>query len=231
MIRAFAVLLLLSRASPRPPGIRIHGSLREVMHGGDRGARTTLEGFGAQAHGVGALAGLAGEITIVDGETVIAVPDGKGGVVVERTRASGAGAALLAVIDVTDWRPIPVANDVAATELDAWLGETLAAAGVNLAGAVPMRIEGRFLALAWHVVDGQSLTEGAGHDAHATSGAHGVLDEANGTLVGFYSRHHAGVLTHMGQATHLHFVAPPPGISGHVDAVGLSAGSVVLVPR
>jgi alpha-acetolactate decarboxylase len=59
----------------------------------------------------------------------------------------------------------------------------------------------------------------------------GTLAEASGTLVGFFSKTHQGVFTHLGSNTHLHVVAPDAKVSGHVDAVTVPAGVEIGFPE
>jgi hypothetical protein len=90
-------------------------------------------------------------------------------------------------------------------------------------------VEGRCFDVSWHVLGGGA--PGTGHDDHMRGAVTGVLPEAEGTLVGFFSKHQERVMTHMGQRTHLHVMTSDHAIMGHADRAGIGAGSRLLLPR
>jgi acetolactate decarboxylase len=50
------------------------------------------------------------------------------------------------------------------------------------------------------------------------------------TVVGFFSRHHEGVFTHMGQRTHLHVLSDDGAAMGHVDEIAVPSGAALKLP-
>ena len=57
----------------------------------------------------------------------------------------------------------------------------------------------------------------------------------HGTLVGVFAKDSVGNLTHPDMLTHTHVVYSDPEtqaqVTGHIERVGLSAGSVVRLPK
>ena len=49
-------------------------------------------------------------------------------------------------------------------------------------------------------------------------------------IIGFFSKNHGGVFTHMGSMTHLH-VLDNNGRSGHVDAIAFDSKAMVMFPQ
>ncbi len=100
-------------------------------------------------------------------------------------------------------------------------------AGVDVSQPFPFLIQGRLRAVHWHVIDGTRVVPGASHDENAQKG---VLDDAEATVVGFYSSQHQGVFTMHGQNTHMHVFAPEAGVAGHVTSLEVPAGSSLSFP-
>jgi hypothetical protein len=215
---------------PSPPDVRVFGALRAIMHEGKTGPQVAIAQAISTPHtyGVGALSGLRGEITIVDGLPWLAFPDGAGGIRVQAGKAEGEGAALLAVAAVTAWREVVITKDVAPDDLDGRIEALAAANGIDIERPIPLMVEGRCFAVSWHVLGGGA--PGAGHQAHMRGAVTGVLADAEGTLVGFFSKHQEGVMTHMGQRTHLHVMTSDHTVMGHADRAGIRAGSRLLLP-
>jgi len=53
----------------------------------------------------------------------------------------------------------------------------------------------------------------------------------SGTLVGFFSKHHQGAFTHMGQNIHAHVVNASAALAAHADQVSIRASSILVLPR
>ena len=205
---------------PAPPAVEVHGALRAIMHGGATDGRVTL-GDVVTPHtiAVGALAGLRGEVTVLDGRIATARADGDG--VVAAEGATDARAALLVRADVPAWRDVRLTAAIDADGFDDAIEAALRDAGVDVAAATPFVLDGTFAILDWHVVDGP----------HTHGEVHGVRRSTPGAavVVGFFSRHHEGVFTHMGQATHVHVLVA--GATGHVDRLAVAPGATLRVPR
>ncbi len=220
---------------PKPPvtEVRAFGTLRALVHEGKTGAQVQMANLvpGPHTYGVGALSELRGEVTVLDDVVWLAYPNEDGTARVQRETATNEGAALFVSARVQNWTSQAIEEDVSFDTVDERIAKMAEKSGLDTDRPFPVLIEGTFADLAWHVIDGKRARATGSHEDHQGAAVKGVLTEASGTLVGFFSRHHHGVFTHMGQNTHFHAVLPARSITGHVDRVGVRAGSVIRFPR
>lgn len=219
--------------TPSSVGVRVDGTLRGMMHDNQTGATVTLDEVlpNAQVYAVGALADLAGEITVLAGEAWLSYPQGASGTRTETARETHAGAALLVSAAVPAWRNVVTMAPIRFADLDDAVAELAALVGVDVGGRFPFLIEGRFEDLQWHVIDGRRLDPGAATPAdHLAASIQTMRERTAATLIGFYSARDEGVFTHMGSRTHVHCVVDGPPGSGHVDQVTIPAGTTVRFP-
>ena len=212
--------------------VEVHGALRAIFHEGETGATVTLDAVlpNPQLYAVGALADLAGEITVVGGEAYLSYPDGDAARTETTTRTT-TGAALLVAAAVPAWRTVSTRHPIRFEEFDKEIAALATAAGMDLDTRFPFLIEGEVEDLQWHVIDGARLAAGGtSHEDHRATAANAELARASATLVGFYSRSDQGVFTHMGSNTHIHCVLGAPLASGHVDHVVIPEGTTVRFP-
>ena len=212
--------------------VQVHGALRAIFHDGQTGAMVSLETMlpDPGLYAVGALADLAGEITIVGGKLYLSYPAGESART-ETPLQTSVGAALLVAADVPAWRSMTTRRPIRFEELDAEIAALAATAGMSPDTRFPFLIEGEILDLQWHVIDGTRLTAGGtSHQDHREAAVKATLDRASATLVGFYSKADQGVFNHMGSSTHIHCVLSTPLASGHVDHVVIPEGTTVRFP-
>ncbi len=223
-------------AEAHAPEFRMYGALRAVMHEADYGSKVAVADLLAApgGHGVGALEGLAGEVTFDGGVAWISTPAGDGELHTERIAAGSStelGAALLAFHRVERWSPHAVEEPASLLELGDRVREVAEAAGLATGQPVPFRVEGTLRELRYHIIDGAALPPGpSSHEAHQAAAVRVEHDAVQGTLIGVWSTGHAGVFTHMGETVHVHATVPEPLGSGHVDAVHVPAGATLMLP-
>jgi alpha-acetolactate decarboxylase len=214
------------------PAVQAYGNFKRLSHTGDSSAKVALRELPAArgSYAVGALAGLRGEIVMLDGKLLVT----RGHSAQGRTEAPAVddAATLLALAKVAAWQEVAVAADMKQAEFEAFVLREAARRGLDPAGAFAFLVRGEFPQLSWHVVTGGA---GGGHGtAHAPGNARSrVFEEpgAKGVLVGFHSGGELeGVITHPGERFHLHYAAADASRSGHVDAYAVRAGSVLSLP-
>jgi acetolactate decarboxylase len=203
------------------------------MHAGDRSPHVGLADVLRLPHcyAVGALDGLRGEVTIVDGEVWLSYPADQDSYRTLRTKETVERATLLVAAHVPTWQDRVLTEELGSDHLDETLADLASKSGVDTSKPFPFVLRGRFPQVSFHVIDGRRVGSTGDHAAHAAAGITRTERDRQGTLVGFYSVHHAGVFTHFGQRTHVHLVADAPEASGHVDDVVIGAGSVLKLPR
>ena len=215
-------------APAAPVTVSAWGTMREVLREGRTEARVTpVQVVGPGAVGVGALAGLAGEVTVLDGRVLVATATGLSSEASGTCRVREAGpedeAALLVLAEVPAWEEHELGAASSYGELEEAIARVLRQRGHDLAVAVPVRVRGRARELELHVLDGACPT--AQPDGPPPWRWRGAADEVE--LVGFFAEGSAGRLTHHARASHLHAVVP--GRMGHLDEVALE-GAVLLLP-
>jgi acetolactate decarboxylase len=213
------------------PTVRVFGSLRAMMHEGQTGAQVSLGSLDDSPFlfGLGAMADLAGEVLILDGELVVAHPGGRVEALSQQTEAA---AALLVVAEVEAWESIALRDSIAWEDLDAALERLLLDSGRDAQQRLPFQILGTFPDLAWHVVDGTRLSgASSSHEDHLRAADRFSARQVEARLLGFYSANDQGVFTHAGSRTHVHCLLEEPRRMGHVDRATVPAGARLLLPR
>jgi hypothetical protein len=222
--------------------LEVHGSFRRLAHTGDTSAQVTLDALriGPGVWGVGALAGLSGEIVVVDGRVLVSRGSDPQG----RTSPANASdaAALYAGAIVASWHERVVPETMTRAAFERFVEASALDIGLPPDAPFAFRLEGTLPSLTWHVVTGQpasaaaTLGHGAGHGgthANKHAGMHVHKESGSvGMLVGIYSGAALeGVVTHPKERFHLHVVDPSLTRSGHVDDYSVSAGAVLYLPR
>lgn len=204
------------------------GTLREVLRNGETQGRVAVAEVECRpgAVGLGALAQLVGEVTIVDGVAFPAQADIDGTILSSGTWP-GARAAFLAVAAVSRWQSVPIDRAVDLDALEALIAGAAERTGLGRHDTIPFVIDGEFTTLRAHVLVGRCPF--AADPERRGEPARFERELARGCLVGFYTTLPSGTLTHHGTRVHVHVVldgADEP--SGHVDSVRVVAGRLRL---
>ncbi|MFT7679268.1 MAG: hypothetical protein ACI8QC_003269 [Planctomycetota bacterium] len=203
--------------------------MREVLRDGHTEGRVELNGLvGPHTIAVGAMAGLAAEITIDRGHADLAeVLDAQAadGLLIRHPQP-GEEAALLLLANVPEWTQhrLPAVPDLAS--LERAVCEAAQAVGIDTSGPVPFRVEGIAKQLQLHVLDHSCPI--ADPDGPAPWTYKGSGDAV--VLVGFYAENAGGVLTHHGQSSHVHAIVPAQHVSGHLDALSMMPTGILFLP-
>lgn len=217
-----------------------HGNFRHMMHTGETVGTIAIDTLTASsAWGVGATAGLRGEIVIRDGAILVSRGDDPEARLTDPQ--AGEEAVILAYGTVADWQSVAIPHDMAPDRLTHFIEMQAQSLGLDPEGGFPIRVQGSFPQLVWHVVTGDASAHGAqsGHGAghgsdHAnTQSGMNLYDEAGATgeIIGVYTGAALeGVASHPGERLHLHFVTADGARSGHVDEITIPEGAVLLLP-
>jgi acetolactate decarboxylase len=204
-----------------------------MMHEGQIGPMVELGSLmpDSTLFGLGAMADLAGEITILHGTAYLAYPEGTDTARIVANSRPDASATLLVVGHVPAWRSITLDHPVAFEKLEEEIPELAATVGLGREQRIPFLVTGTFDNFHWHVIDGSRLTDlSAPHQEHLKAAVKFARDRVEATLVGFYSERDRGVFTHMDSKLHVHCVVSEPLSAGHVDHVDVPAGATVEFP-
>lgn len=246
---AFFLVLVgwLSTGFAQPTGFQHYGNFKRMMHTGDTAAQVELAKLDQSVGtwGVGALAGLKGEIIQVDGKILVSFgtdPEGK----VQPPSKTDA-AVLWAGGKVAQWKQIQVPSDMSQAEFEKFVSEQVVINKVDLTQPFVFRVTGGYSHLIWHVLTGEkSDSKAGGYGGHGHAGGHGHggghtnkrsdmkvfrNPTATGQLVGVYSGETLeGVVSHPGERFHVHYIDDAETVSGHVDQYNVQTGATLWLP-
>jgi acetolactate decarboxylase len=210
------------------------GQMRAVMREGHTEPRAALTEFVAAPHAfaVGAMAGLDGEVTILDGQVWITrvfagrpVPSGPHATPDDK-------ATLLIGAHVPAWRSISLPAAAGGGELEALIAQQAREHGLDASKPFPFRIEGVLSALDMHVINGFCPHSGGEAEAARQPWTFAGAPATRATIVGFYAAGSEGEMTHHGTAIHAHAIVTMDAgpVTGHVDAMTVGPGAVLMLP-
>ncbi|MBI4753998.1 MAG: hypothetical protein HY778_00930 [Betaproteobacteria bacterium] len=217
-----------------------YGAQKTIFETGKAEGRVPLAAMsGANAaYGVGAYAGLDGEIAVFEGKPYVTKVRGNG---FTMDHSQDGAAIFSAWTKNTQWRDEPVPAEVK-TYLDPQrhVKARAAAAGIDTAAPFPFLLSGAPAELKWHInVD---LTEGKPIDRQlfAKSKANYVMKNEPVDIVGFYSEKHPGVFISayapaikekdVNNTIHTHLVSKDGKSAGHIDDLAFSGGMTLRLP-
>lgn len=237
MALGLVALAGLSLAADPPFGLFHIGNFQRMTQQGETAGVAAISDLpnASGTWGVGATAGLKGEMIQLDGRFLVSPGSDARGTV--RAPEQGEQALLWAGARVSQWMEVEVPHTMNQATFEALVQEQAKTSGLSLAQAFVFRVVGQFPRLRWHVVTGEKTMPDAGH----SGGAHANLQSsmklfhspgALGQLVGIYSGQDLeGVVSHPGERFHLHYADDNASISGHVDAYAVAAGTVLMLPK
>ena len=220
------------------PSLVIHGGMHEAIAGGEDHARVTIAELVGTKHffGVGALAGLEGEVTIVNSTAYATGVAPDGGLRV--LDPGDAAATMLAGQTVPHWTPVPVDADIPPGGFDDAIRDAAAAHDVDPAEPFAFVVEGDLSDVRLHVIHGACPVHARIRDIELDEDRRPYelrADRVSGTIVGIYAEDAVGKLTHPATRTHAHLVfrdeTTGEMVTGHIERAGIAAGAEVRVPH
>ena len=216
------LLAAVSGSGFSQPELKIYGSLGKIMHENDTSEKVRLNLMGPiyNHYGLGAVAGLDGEILILKGETYVTrVFNGS----LATDKSTDVGAALLVLTQVDEWDTLNLEIDISSmNELGGYIEEQ------DYEGVFPFMVLTNEGTLEWHVI--QSPDNDEEMKNHKNSALKGKY-KGEALILGFFSQSHQGVFTHHDENTHMHFQSSDKLYSGHVDELHISKNDKLLIPK
>ncbi len=218
------------------------GSQKRIFETGKAEQTVSVAAMSAcsDAFGVGAVAGLDGEITIIQGQPYVTQVRGDR-YTVDQGHEHGAVFAVWTC--QTKWRSEAVPDNVKGyLDLQDFVKTRAAAAGIDIMKPFPFRLVGSPTEVKWHVnVD---LTGGKAIDSElfTKSKANYVARNQPMEIVGFYSEQHPGIFisafapaipkeSGLKNAIHIHMLTQDGKAAGHIDNIALAPGMTLLLPK
>jgi acetolactate decarboxylase len=218
------------------------GSQKTIFDSGKAAQTLTVAAMAAtpDSFGVGAVAGLDGEITVYQGKSYVTKVRGK-----DYTMDHGHehGAVFAVWTQQSKWREEPVPAEVKGyRQLQDFVKARAVAAGIDVSKPFPFQLAGTPAEVKWHInVD---LTEGKPIDSQlfAKSKANYIAKNQPMDIIGFYSEKHPGVFisayapaipkeSGLKNAIHIHLVSRDGKAAGHIDNITLAPGMVLRLPQ
>ncbi len=208
------------------------GNMRDVMRGGQTGARVRLSTIPERGSmiAVGALEGLGGEITVLDGafwvtRAIDGVPSTTGPSV-----RDGDAATLLARASVPAWSALEISGE--GRTLAELVLEGAAVTGLELNEPFPFVIEGVDVQMDLHVINGFCTIGQDPGEIDASPWRWSGNSAKDVRIVGFFARDRAGEMTHHGTEIHAHAIATVDGqiVTAHVDHASVTGAATLRLP-
>lgn len=212
--------------------VRSFGAFREMVQKQDYALKVVLREVKASGvtDAVGALSGLRGEVTMIDGRFVVSY----GGGCSDCPPAHSETAALLGAGKVAEWsQPMLLPADLAGRALDNFIIGQARLAGLDASKPFPVRLKGTLLNVAMHVIEAPN----PGFTGHGSKVPMAKQDEykhpaLTGEVVGLYApADMQGVLSHPGEPFHFHWIDDQRTRTAHLDAFGMLKGAMLLLPK
>jgi hypothetical protein len=179
---------------------------------------------------VGAVSGLRGEISMIEGRLIISYGAECGAAC---PSAASETATLLATATARNWRPVPIDKDLDAKAVETFIREQAKAIGLDETKPFPFRINGAVTNFIMHV-NAAPNPRFKGHGLFDEMAITGLAKGPHivGSVVGFYAPPALqGVITHIGEFFHSHYVDEQRTMTAHLDTFGIAAGSALMLPR
>jgi len=207
------------------------GRLSIVHRQGDASPQVSLADIMESAGfwALGPLAGLRGEITVIDGQFFIArvIND-----TIAVSHETDIEAPFLVYGSVKRWQEVIIPDSVRTIpDLDIWLAHLADSLGaLGLPDVFPFKVISSQSDVDFHVINNQEPGFQISRP-HYELMRYFALQFHPLTLLGVFSKHHAGIFTHHDQWTHIHVVSADNHFAGHVDSLLLGSDAVLFIPE
>lgn len=211
-----------------PVEVRWSGELKNMMMKGDVSGTIDLAAIAKVPHmyAVGALEGLQGEVTLIDGAaTLVSVRDGKQTI----SQTPQGKASVLVYAQVKQWKKISLPKSIESlADLETFVVEAARKEGIIVDRPFPFVVKGIVAEAKYHVLRHPGEVKDP-RELHDKAQVPFTLRAKNLELVGFYSDKHLGIFTCQSNL-HVHLRTADGSESGHLDEVRLGEGMVLCLP-
>jgi acetolactate decarboxylase len=210
-VTSLALLFPALTCAAKPVRVNVVGEVKKVLHEGDIQGRITLGEIAPEhLYALGVAEKLDGDITVIDGKSVIAKAGRRGEIHI--SHATSLKAPLLIYATVAAWREIKIPARVKSRAgLEAFVASQLKRAERKV--IVPFLLKAKFTKIRFNIA--RPVSERSFRRRRQNL-ARFVLNDVEGQVVGFYSSRQQGIVSHMDSFLHAHFVSNDEKASGHV---------------
>ncbi len=225
----FSAVLLFIVSANKVPEVKVSGTMRNIMLQGDLSAHVNLDTLNKiNLFGLGPVAGLKGEIMVLDGKVYSSSKD-ENGLLNQQDKISQA--AMLVYSNVEKWHPVSINTKISSyTGLERLVEAAAEENGYNTETPFAFKIEAAPGKANYHVIDWK---EGTAHtmENHKQYAFTGQAENAKLILLGFYSRYHQSIFTHHTTYMHIHLLEEKTKTVGHLDDVQLNGQITIYLPE
>ena len=185
---------------------------------------------GRATDAVGAVSGLRGEISVIEGRLIVSYGVDCGS---SCPAATSETATLLATASAQHWLAVAIDKDLDAKGVETFIRAQAKANGLDETKPFPFRINGAITDFVMHV-NAAPNPRFKGHGSFDEMAVTGLAKGPRlaGSVVGFYAPPALqGVITHGGDYFHSHYVDEQRSTTAHLDSFGVAAGSTLMLPK
>lgn len=218
-----------------PLAIQAWGNFKHMAHTGNTDGVVKLSELGNSkgSYGIGAVAGMRGELLLWDGKMLVSRGHSTKGETGAATASDEAVLFIRAKVDA--WQEQPVDSDMSQAQFETFVVTAAKKAGLDIDKAFPFVVRGNALNVTWHVVTGKPQSGNHGGGTHQQGHAQSRVfreTSATGILLGFHTGAALeGIASHPGERFHVHYANQDMSVSGHVDEYRVPKGAVLLLPK
>jgi len=224
-----ATILICTTTISHLPEVKVAGALRNIMIVGDLSAHVNLDTLDkTHLYGLGPVAGLKGEIVVIDG-TVYSTSKEENELKNQENKASLA--AMFVYSKVKKWKEISIQSTIKNyVELEDLVKQTAKKNGYDIEKTFSFKIKSSPIKTTYHVIDWKPGTQHT-MDNHKQFAYSGTLVNEPVILLGFYSPHHKSIFTHHTTNMHVHILGQKSGTVGHVDDIQIDDLISIYLPE
>ena len=200
------------------------GAMKNVMWKGELGGIISFDTMDLQnVYGVGPLAGLRGEILILDGDVYVSEVEKGKSVSVQINPVVSAPFFVYARVENWESAPLP-AHIRTISDLESYLDERTK----NRTRPFVFRLSGNIQNAHYHIQDLPAGTPMSSPKEAHQGQRHFDFGPGEADILGFFSTDHQGIFTHHDSYLHLHVLSADGKHMGHVDEMELGAMKLFL---
>jgi len=223
------IFLVVAMSTFEVPEVKVSGALKNIMKNGDLSAHVNIDTLNkTHLFGLGPVAGLKGEIMILDGKVYSTAMREKQ-LLNQQNKISLA--AMLVYSHIEKWKQVSSKIEIRNyAELEKLIETTAVANGYDPETPFAFKIETTPQKATYHVIDWK---DGAAHtmDNHKQFAYSGQLKNSPSVLMGFYSKHHQSIYTHHTSFMHIHLLEEKTKTVGHLDDIQLNNRITIYFPE
>ena len=211
------------------PEVKVAGAMKNIMMQGDLSAHINLDTLNKNhLFALGPVAGLKGEIMILDGKVYSTAMQEKQ-LLNQQDKISQA--AMLVYSHVERWKQVSCTVKIGNyAELEKLIETTAVANSYDTEIPFTFKIDAIPVKASYHVIDWK---EGTTHtmENHKQFAYTGQMNNTRSILLGFYSKHHQSIFTHHTTYMHIHLLEEKTKTVGHLDDIQLKGSVTIYLPE